>query len=150
MFGSSSGAYTFWMYEEANGSSIITVNLIFPAMASSSFLKNVSQLDLVSGAIESDVSWNTLECNSSLTWRNNPSKVVNLPPNVPGVRSRLSSGIFIPHVSDFKMSLPRSSGSSQYNSTRFPLSGTAPPVLTSFDLYPHRSQVVDIMITSLK
>ncbi|KAG7696871.1 hypothetical protein KL930_002679 [Ogataea haglerorum] len=134
MFGSSSGAYTFWMYEDANGSSIITVNFIFPARAVSSLSKNFSQLALASGVIESEVSWNTRECSSSLTWRKRPSNVVNLPPSVPGVRSRLSSGIFSPQVSDLRMSLVRSSGSSQKSVTRFPRSGTAPPVLTSLDL----------------
>lgn len=60
--------------------------------------------------------------------------MVKRPPRVPGVRSRLSSGQFRAHVSDLRRSRVRSSSSVTCKVIRMPFSGTAPPVLTSFDL----------------
>lgn len=57
--------------------------------------------------------------------------MVNRPPRVPGVRSRLSSGQVKAQVSDLRMSRLRSSSSVTLRVMRTPFSGTAPPVLTS-------------------
>ncbi|KAH3685335.1 hypothetical protein WICPIJ_003687 [Wickerhamomyces pijperi] len=103
-------------------------------MAFSKFPKKSVHLLLVWSSIESEVCWNTLECNSSWTCFNKPSMVVKRPPKVPGVKSRFNSGMVNPQVSDFRMSLAKSSASSTIKVIFLPLSGMAPPVLTSLDL----------------
>ncbi|CAH0404200.1 unnamed protein product [Chilo suppressalis] len=82
--------------------------------------------------------------------RSSPSAVVNLPPRALPPTSSSNSGISILQVSDFSMSLEKSSFPATRTSNLTPLSSTPPPDFTSLVLCPHASQTVAIITTSLK
>lgn len=80
----------------------------------------------------------------------NPSIVVNLPPSVPAPTSKSSSGMVSEQVSDFKTSRDMSMGSVTLRVILVPWSDIPDPDLTSLVRFPQLSQLVAMMITSLK
>lgn len=124
MFGSGSGAYKFWRYELASGSSRMTVNgcsadLIFikecaykcqlksikMCIRHTAFrsARNFSKVFLSPGTESPDA--NTFSDSSSYTWSKRPSSVVNRPPRVPACNTRSMSGILSPHDSLCRLSM---------------------------------------------
>ena len=68
-----------------------------------SFPKNPLNRPFVSASVESPFKNGFLATNSSNICVNNPSTVVNLPPNVPGDNWSSISGTDKPQVSDYKI-----------------------------------------------
>merc|ERR1712018_942436 len=80
----------------------------------------------------------------------NPSTVLNLPPRVPSTNSNSNSGMRIPHVSDFSISLWRSEDLVMCNVILTPLGSIPAPPLTSLSRNPQDSQLVAMRTISLK